>query len=428
MFLVNPYVFKVATAWDDPSRVAFFDADQQAEGDGVTVSSFLDRDGGGYDFNANVGDEPTMEVRAGDGLKELVFTSSTGDYMNMDSDHAALDFDPLNDDYTIVISFGSYTPTEDAGGGTMFSKATGSASFSQFSLIHNASGTNYTGVVGQSNVNLSNGSSYHPDAVWIFRNDANGHDIRVNNLELVTDDTTAASYFSTATWQLNGRNGSSDLVAGQMSVRRVAFYDSYLSNTKLGEIVAFENPPPSVWETGLSKTGESGATSSWSAASMGTTNSNNVVFSLDVYFEATPSDACIWEKGGSGIGSILCIRDTSTTATLRLRAGDGSTTSQDNDTAFLDITDFPKDDDWHVVVFDINPSGGEIRMWIDDEYKGSATTADASALDGSTWEGGGSGSFINGGTNINGEPTGAHTDPGGASVMRSYDNQLVDYP
>lgn len=154
-----------------------------------------------------------------------------------------------------------------------------------------------------------------------------------------------------------------------------------------------------------------------------------VVIACDVNFPSTPSDGCLFEKGGAGNGIWCGLRDTSSTATFRVRAGSGSTLPQST-TAVLDITDFPADGAQHNVVIHVNPTSGNeiIRLWIDDEYKGEATVS-GSQMGGGNWEGGGSGGYLTGvNSNVSGEPTSAWPDTTGASSLRLYENETLDAP
>ena len=90
------------------------------------------------------------------------------------------------------------------------------------------------------------------------------------------------------------------------------------------------------------------------------------VFACDVVFPETPSDGTIHEKGGSGTGSWIGLRDGGTW--FRVRAGEGQATApgggtmNDNDVAWIDTQDFPKDGLIHTVVWDVRTDApGRVR-------------------------------------------------------------------
>ncbi len=160
----------------------------------------------------------------------------------------------------------------------------------------------------------------------------------------------------------------------------------------------------------------------------------SVVFAANVTFSSTPADAALFEKGGSGRGGWVGMRDSATTPTFRVRGGTGTTTSSSTTAiAVLDITDFPQDDAEHVVVWEFRVFPGRVRLWIDGEFKGSGSTTANGALGGGSneWEGGGGGMFGDGsGSNVSGEPSSSWVSVYGASSVnggcRTYGFQEVD--
>ena len=137
----------------------------------------------------------------------------------------------------------------------------------------------------------------------------------------------------------------------------------------------------------------------------GVTRNSDAAFSARVPLPANPTDGVLFERGGSGRGMLLGLRDGGTV--FRYRAGLGSVTAPDNETAFLDIpvANIPFDGEEHELVWDVTMATGTIRLWCDGILLGSAATTDGDLL---SWAGGGSGSYGASGpgaTNITGEPT-----------------------
>jgi len=135
------------------------------------------------------------------------------------------------------------------------------------------------------------------------------------------------------------------------------------------------------------------------------TRQSDAAFSARVPLPANPTDGVLFERGGSGTGMLLGLREGGTV--FRYRAGRGSVTAPDNEAAFLDIpiADMPFDGEEHELVWDVTMATGTIRLWCDGVLLGSAATTDGDLLN---WAGAGSGSYGASGpgaTNITGEPT-----------------------
>jgi hypothetical protein len=77
----------------------------------------------------------------------------------------------------------------------------------------------------------------------------------------------------------------------------------------------------------------------------------------------SPSDGFLFERGGSGTGMLLCIRDGGTL--FRYRAGKGSVTAPGMEAAFLNvpIANMPFDGAEHELVWDVTLATGTIRLW-----------------------------------------------------------------
>lgn len=168
------------------------------------------------------------------------------------------------------------------------------------------------------------------------------------------------------------------------------------------------------------------------------TDNVNVVFACNVTFPSslTTTNCCLWEAGGSGIGSWMGIRLNGSTPYFRLRAGEGGenvaggATPTQNDIALLDITDFPTDGRVHVVVWDIQINPGRVRLWIDGEFKGEGYTTGNGPLESSRWSGGDNAAFMQGSSLVcTGEVNTAWTGTvESGTLLRYYENQLVSYP
>lgn len=157
---------------------------------------------------------------------------------------------------------------------------------------------------------------------------------------------------------------------------------------------------------------------------------DNGVFACNVVLPASnTSNGCLFEKGGGGTGAWVGIRDSG--ATFRVRAGDGGVTlsSSNSITAVLDVptSSLPMDGNSHSVIWEINPSGGTVKLWVDGVSYGTGATTGGGALEANQWEGTGTGSY-GGEQNIEvvGEPTTAWTSISSLeSDLYYFDGQLV---
>ena len=140
---------------------------------------------------------------------------------------------------------------------------------------------------------------------------------------------------------------------------------------------------------------------------------------------ATATDGGLFEMGGAGVGSFVGIRGSG--ATFRLRAGDGASSYNVNDTVVLDIDIAASpyfDGNAHKLNWEFEPDGtAYIKVWIDNVLVGTANTANSTAMESGHWHGGGDGfygtsSFGQG--NVGGEPTAAwqHGTPSGLKVYQ----------
>jgi hypothetical protein len=135
------------------------------------------------------------------------------------------------------------------------------------------------------------------------------------------------------------------------------------------------------------------------------------VFYCDAVFPTSPSNGGLFEKGGSGTGTWVGFRDSG--AYFRVRGGNGGVSiagggSSTTTCAVLDIpaANLPLDNNYHAVVWAVNPSAGTVKLWIDGESYGTGSTSGGGQLQGGLWEGSGSGAWgTSTTTNIVGEPT-----------------------
>ena len=75
-----------------------------------------------------------------------------------------------------------------------------------------------------------------------------------------------------------------------------------------------------------------------------------------IVFPSTPQDALLWHFGNNGTGAWMGLRNSTTKPTLRVRVGGGGVITQSSnmsDTAYLDISDFPRDSASHSVVVEV---------------------------------------------------------------------------
>lgn len=177
---------------------------------------------------------------------------------------------------------------------------------------------------------------------------------------------------------------------------------------------------------------ESGLTLTRTVASGGTDDTNyqgyNATFSATLRFPSNPTDGLIWESGATGAGMWVGIDGSGTI--LRVRGGGGSNTSATNlDTTIINYTDFPKDDDIHVLTFDwnINVTGGESRLFIDGVLIQAERTTGTDAFLNGNYSGTDQGTYLaTAGTVPSPESSSPCNLTDEASGLRVYANQLVN--
>ena len=151
-------------------------------------------------------------------------------------------------------------------------------------------------------------------------------------------------------------------------------------------------------------------------------NNNQITRTADANFsiitafpETEPSeDYVLWEQGGAGIGAFVGFRD----GHFRVRAGDGGPNvaapgSSTNIMAILDLNFSTLEDygftdgnlyevKWEFRIGVEGSVPGRIRLWIDDELIGTATTSGTNRrLEGGAWSGGDAGGVgLRGGNSI----------------------------
>ena len=156
------------------------------------------------------------------------------------------------------------------------------------------------------------------------------------------------------------------------------------------------------------------------------------VFSGEVNLPSSFSaDACLWEHGGTGVGSWLGVRQISGVYNFVLRSGEGtaSVTATSNDGIISEkpISEIPEfDGQVHTVCWEIHPSNGTHRLWIDGKEIFNDTTIGGGVLETSKWSGGNPGGWLKGQSNASGDyvltqwPVTA-----GSSGLRHYFNQVA---
>ena len=159
---------------------------------------------------------------------------------------------------------------------------------------------------------------------------------------------------------------------------------------------------------------------------------NVTVFAGEVTLPKTFSqDACMWEHGGTGVGSWLGVRDISGVDNLTLRSGEGdasvTATSADGIITNIPIADIPEfDGQVHTVVWELDCDNGTHRLWIDGKkYMDDATTG-GGAYDGSQWSGGDAGGWLEANSGRSGNLSGNSWPVAtGSSGLRHYYNEAI---
>lgn len=180
--------------------------------------------------------------------------------------------------------------------------------------------------------------------------------------------------------------------------------------------------------SGLTPSANYAAASTWTTDwGNSTRGSSYDVWECRLFWFDTPVDGMISESGATTTGFWIGIRDSGTV--LRFRGGDGgsSKTGSDTNTAVLDITNFPKDGNFHTLTWQWTFADGTINVWIDSVLVGTNGTTDSSSFNGGSYSGTDSGSYLyTGGSIVVGESstkTTSVTDDGNGLTI--YENQSI---
>lgn len=166
-----------------------------------------------------------------------------------------------------------------------------------------------------------------------------------------------------------------------------------------------------------------------------TIRGSDVVMACRIRFPSgsATQPACLFEQGGSGIGTYVGFSDLTGSITFRCRAGEGdstSSTASTTDGVVLDITDYPTDGELHDVIWEVRVDPGRVRLWIDGVLKGEEDTTGGGKLESNKWSGGNAGGYTE---RYSAVPVGESYDQwttnvstiSDASDLRIYYNQLV---
>ena len=155
------------------------------------------------------------------------------------------------------------------------------------------------------------------------------------------------------------------------------------------------------------------------------------VFSGEVNLPSIFSaDACLWEHGGTGIGSWLGVRLINGVYNFVLRSGEGlgseTATSADGIINEKPISKIPEfDGQVHTVCWELHPTNGTHKLWIDGREIFNDTTTGGGAFDGSAWSGGNPGGWLKGQSTASGNYViTAWPVTTGSSGLRHYFNQV----
>jgi len=155
------------------------------------------------------------------------------------------------------------------------------------------------------------------------------------------------------------------------------------------------------------------------------------VFSGEVNLPSSFSaDACLWEHGGTGVGSWLGVRQISGVYNFVLRSGEGTgsvtATSVDGIISEKPISEIPEfDGQVHTVCWELHPTNGTHKLWIDGKEIFNDTTTGGGAFDGSSWSGGNAGGWLKGQSTASGNYViTAWPVTTGSSGLRHYFNQV----
>ena len=156
------------------------------------------------------------------------------------------------------------------------------------------------------------------------------------------------------------------------------------------------------------------------------------VFSGEVNLPSSFSaDACLWEHGGTGVGSWLGVRQINGVYNFVLRSGEGlatvTATSVDGIVSEKPISEIPEfDGQVHTVCWEFHPQNGTHRLWIDGKEIFNDTTTGGGAFDGSKWSGGNPGGWLKGQSTASGNYViTAWPVTTGSSGLRHYFNQVA---
>ena len=156
------------------------------------------------------------------------------------------------------------------------------------------------------------------------------------------------------------------------------------------------------------------------------------VFSGEVNLPSSFSaDACLWEHGGTGVGSWLGVRQISGVYNFVLRSGEGtaSVTATSNDGIISEkpISEIPEfDGQVHTVCWELHPTNGTHKLWIDGKEIFNDTTTGGGAFDANKWSGGNPGGWLKGQSTASGNYViTAWPVTTGSSGLRHYFNQVA---
>ena len=160
-------------------------------------------------------------------------------------------------------------------------------------------------------------------------------------------------------------------------------------NTELLVATTEDNPSITI-ESGLTLSHTFGANTT-----IGTSNYNRaqpVVLACEVVFPRVVDLACtLWEQGGNVRGASIGFHDTNT---FRCAFGRSNNDVPTNDKTIIDIpkTLLPTDGQLHTLVWEMNPTNGSGRVFVDDVLVGSAS--ENPSWFGTLWAGSDAGGFI----------------------------------
>lgn len=157
----------------------------------------------------------------------------------------------------------------------------------------------------------------------------------------------------------------------------------------------------------LTRTEQPGIVSSFSSVEY----SNSAVFACSITFPYPANVGCLFEMGGTSAGCFAGLRANSSVTVFRIRGGNGTTNLANSDfnCCVADITDYPRDNEPHQLVWEMNPAAGNIRVWIDGDLKANSfTTGGVMGFASTAWCGADDGGYMRtdgGGTVPTGEPS-----------------------